>query len=163
MKTKVMTDLLYSKFKESISLSLRWTILIILIATCFLAFSLLAYFDVMTVFENATINISLQLVVALIFETGAIIGTCVVLIPYLIDYKLIKSETYITINAIVSRFDFYWSGYEPMERIWFPVFVDINSGKTLQISVDEEVEVGDRYSVVCLPKTKITVFKKIHD
>ena len=50
-----------------------------------------------------------------------------------------------------------------MERIWFPVFEDIVSGKTLKINVDEKVEVGDRYSIVCLPKTKITVLKKVNN
>ena len=158
-----MTNLLYSKFKASVNSSLRWIILLMLFATFFLAFSILTYFDVITVFEKVNKDVSLQLYFACICEIGVIVGALVVLIPYIHDYKLIKSETYITINAIVSRFDFYWSGYEPMERIWFPVFEDINSGKTLKISVDEKVEVGDRYSIVCLPKTKITVLKKVNN
>ena len=109
----------------------------------------------MIIFVEADKDRSLQLIFAGVLEVGTIVGAFVVLIPYIHDYKLIKKESYITICAIVSRFDFYWSGYDPMERIWFPVFEDINTGKTLEISVVDTVEVGDRYNIVCLPKTKI--------
>ena len=121
-----MTNLLYSKFRESIRSSLRWILLIILFLTVFLVFSLLVYFNVITVFENANKNTSLQLALSLILETVSIIGAFVILVQYFLDYKLIQSETYTIISAVVSRFDFCWSGYEPMEKIWFPVFVDVN-------------------------------------
>lgn len=155
-----MTDLLYRKFKESVRSSLWWILLLILFPTVFLALSLLAYFDVITVFENVSKNASLQLVIAVLLEIASIIGAFVILMRYFLDYKLIQSETYTMISAEVSRFDFYWSGYEPMERIWFPVFVDVNSGKTIKLEIDEKVEVGDRYNIVFLPRTKIIALKK---
>ena len=155
-----MTDLLYRKFKESVRSSLRWILLLILFFTVFLVFSLLVYFDVITVFENVNKNVSLQLVISLLLEAVSIIGALVILMQYFLDYKLIQSETYTIISAVVSRFDFYWSGYEPMERIWFPVFVDVSSGKTIKIEIDEKVEVGDRYNIVFLPRTKIIALKK---
>lgn len=155
-----MTNLLYSKFRESIRSSLRWILLIILFLTVFLVFSLLVYFNVITVFENANKNTSLQLALSLILETVSIIGAFVILVQYFLDYKLIQNETYTIISAVVSRFDFYWSGYEPMERIWFPVFVDVSSGKTIKLEIDEKVEVGDRYNIVFLPRTKIIALKK---
>jgi hypothetical protein len=158
-----MTNLLYSKFRESIRSSLRWILLIILFLTAFLVFSLLAYFDVITVFENVNKNASLQLVISLLLEAVSIIGALVILMQYFLDYKLIQSETYTMISAEVSRFDFYWSGYEPMERIWFPVFVDVSSGKTIKIEIDEKVEVGDRYNIVFLPRTKIIALKKANN
>lgn len=158
-----MTDLLYSKFRESIRSSLRWILLIILFLTVFLVFSLLVYFNAITVFENANKNTSLQLALSLILETVSIIGAFVILVQYFLDYKLIQNETYTIISAVVSRFDFYWSGYEPMEKIWFPVFVDVNSEKTLKLEIDEKVEVGDRYDIVCLPRTKIMVLKKVNN
>ena len=158
-----MTNLLYSKFRESIRSSLRWILLIILFLTVFLVFSLLVYFNVITVFENANKNTSLQLALSLILETVSIIGAFVILAQYFLDYKLIQNETYTIISAVVSRFDFYWSGYEPMERIWFPVFMDVNSGKTIKIEIDEKVEVGDRYNIVCLPRTKIIALKKANN
>ncbi len=155
-----MTDLLYRKFKESIRSSLRWILLIILFLTAFLVFSLLVYFDVITAFENVSKNASLQLGISLLLEIASIIGAFVILMQYFLDYKLIQSETYTMISAEVSRFDFYWSGYEPMERIWFPVFVDVSSGKTIKLEIDEKVEVGDRYNIVFLPRTKIIALKK---
>ena len=155
-----MTDLLYRKFKESVRSSLRWILLLMLFSTVFLALSLLAYFDVITVFENISKNASLQLVIAALLEIASIIGAFVILMRYFLDYKLIQSETYTMISAEVSRFDFYWSGYEPMERIWFPVFVDVSSGKTIKLEIDEKVEVGDRYNIVFLPRTKIIAHKK---
>ena len=155
-----MTNLLYSKFRESIRSSLRWILLIILFLTVFLVFSLLVYFDVITAFENVSKNASLQLGISLLLEIASIIGAFVILMQYFLDYKLIQSETYTMISAEVSRFDFYWSGYEPMEKIWFPVFVDVNSEKTLKLEIDEKVEVGDRYDIVCLPRTKIIALKK---
>ncbi len=155
-----MTDLLYRKFKESVRSSLRWILLLILFSTGFLVLSLLAYFDVITVFENVSKNTSLQLGISLLLEIASIIGAFVFLMRYFLDYKLIQSETYTMISAEVSRFDFYWSGYEPMERIWFPVFVDVSSGKTIKLEIDEKVEVGDRYDIVFLPRTKIIAFKK---
>ena len=155
-----MTNLLYSKFRESIRSSLRWILLIILFLTVFLVFSLLVYFNVITVFENVNKNTSLQLALSLILETVSIIGAFVILVQYFLDYKLIQSETYTMISAEVSRFDFYWSGDEPMERIWFPVFVDVSSGKTIMLEIDEKVEVGDRYNIVFLPRTKIIALKK---
>lgn len=158
-----MTDLLYRKFKESVRSSLRWILLLILFFTVFLVFSLLAYFNVITVFENVNKNASLQLVISLLLEAVSIIGALVILMQYFLDYKLIQSETYTIISAVVSRFDFYWSGYEPMERIWFPVFVDVSSGKTIKIEIDEKVEVGDRYNIVFLPRTKIIVLKKANN
>ncbi len=154
-----MTDLLYRKFKESVRSSLRWILLLILFSTGFLVLSLLAYFDVITVFENVSKK-SLQLVISSLLEIASIIGAFVILMRYFLDYKLIQSETYTMISAVVSRFDFYWSGYEPMERIWFPVFVDVSSGKSIKIEIDEKVEVGDRYDIVVLPRTKIIAFKK---
>ena len=158
-----MTNLLYSKFRESIRSSLRWILLIILFLTVFLVFSLLVYFNVITVFENANKNTSLQLALSLILETVSIIGAFVILVQYFLDYKLIQSETYTIISAEVSRFDFYWSGYEPMERIWFPVFVDVSSGKTIKLEIDEKVEVGDRYNIVILPRTKIMALQKVNN
>lgn len=158
-----MTNLLYSKFRESIRSSLRWILLIILFLTVFLVFSLLVYFNVITVFENANKNTSLQLALSLILETVSIIGAFVILVQYFLDYKLIQSETYTIISAVVSRFDFYWSGYEPMERIWFPVFVDVSSGKTIKLEIDEKVEVGDRYNIVILPRTKIMALQKVNN
>ena len=158
-----MTNLLYSKFRESIRSSLRWILLIILFLTVFLVFSLLAYFDVITAFEIVGKNASLQLGISLLLEIASIIGAFVILMRYFLDYKLIQSETYTMISAEVSRFDFYWSGYEPMEKIWFPVFVDVNSEKTLKLEIDEKVEVGDRYDIVCLPRTKIMVLKKVNN
>ena len=155
-----MTDLLYRKFKESVRSSLWWILLLILFPTVFLALSLLAYFDVITVFENVSKNASLQLVIAVLLEIASIIGAFAILMRYFLDYKLIQSETYTMISAEVSRFDFYWSGYEPMERIWFPVFVDVSSGKTIKLEIDEKVEVGDRYNIVFLPRTKIIALKK---
>lgn len=155
-----MTDLLYRKFKERFRSSFRWILLLILFSTVFLALSLLAYFDVITVFENISKNASLQLVIAALLEIASIIGAFVILMRYFLDYKLIQSETYTMISAEVSRFDFYWSGYEPMERIWFPVFVDVSSGKTIKLEIDEKVEVGDRYNIVFLPRTKIIALKK---
>ena len=158
-----MTDLLYRKFKESIRSSLRWILLLILFSTSFLALSLLVYFDVITAFENVSKNASLQLGISLLLEIASIIGALVILMQFFLDYKLIRSETYTIISAVVSRFDFYWSGYEPMERIWFPVFVDVSSGKTIKIEIDEKVEVGDRYNIVFLPRTKIIAFKKANN
>lgn len=155
-----MTNLLYSKFRESIRSSLRWILLIILFLTVFFAFSLLVYFDVITAFENVSKNASLQLGISLLLEIASIIGAFVILMQYFLDYKLIQNETYTMISAEVSRFDFYWSGYEPMERIWFPVFVDVSSGKTIKLEIDEKVEVGDRYNIVFLPRTKIIALKK---
>ena len=155
-----MNRLLYSKFKESLRLSLRWVVLLTLIATAFFVFSLLTYLDVITVFEQTEKDASIQFVLALIFEMGAISGAFVVLVPYFRDYKLIKNETYIILNAVVSRFDFYLNGYEPIEKVWFPVFEDVNSGKTLKIKVDEKVEIGEGYSIAYLPRTKISVIKK---
>ena len=158
-----MTDLLYRKFKESVRSSLRWILLLILFSTSFLALSLLVYFDVITAFENVSKNASLQLGISLFLEIASIIGALVILMQFFLDYKLIRSETYTIISAVVSRFDFYWSGYEPMERIWFPVFVDVSSGKTIKIEIDEKVEVGDRYNIVFLPRTKIIAFKKANN
>ena len=158
-----MTNLLYSKFRESIRSSLRWILLIILFLTAFLVFSLLVYFDVITAFENVSKNASLQLGISLLLEIASIIGAFVILMQYFLDYKLIQSETYTIISAEVSRFDFYWSGYEPMERIWFPVFVDVSSGKTIKLEIDEKVEVGDRYNIVILPRTKIMALQKVNN
>lgn len=158
-----MTNLLYRKFKESVRSSLRWILFLILFFTVFLVFSLLAYFDVITVFENVNKNASLQLVISLLLEAVSIIGALAILMQYFLDYKLIQSETYTIISAVVSRFDFYWSGYEPMERIWFPVFMDVNSGETLKLEIDEKVKVGDRYNIVCLPRTKIIALKKANN
>ena len=155
-----MTDLLYCKFKERFHSSLRWILLLTLFFTAFLALSLLAYFDVITVFEKAGENSLLQLVIASLLELASIIAALVILMQYYLDYKLIQSETYMMISAEVSRFDFYWSGYEPMEKIWFPVFVDVSSGKTIKLEIDEKVEVGDRYNIVFLPRTKIIALKK---
>ena len=158
-----MTDLLYRKFKESVRSSLRWILLLMLSFTVFLVLSLLAYFDVITAFEIVGKNASLQLGISLLLEIASIIGAFVILMRYFLDYKLIQSETYTMISAEVSRFDFYWSGYEPMERIWFPVFVDVSSGKTIKIEIDEKVEVGDRYNIVFLPRTKIIALKKANN
>ena len=155
-----MKGLLYSKFKESLMLSLRWIILLTLIATAFFVFTLLTYFDVITMFEQTDKDVSIQFVFALIFEIGAFSGAFAILIPYFRDYKLIKNETYIILNAVVSRFDCYLSGYEPTEKVWFAVFEDVNSGKTLKLQVDEKVEVGEEYSIAYLPRTKISVIKK---
>ena len=155
-----MTDLLYRKFKESVRSSLRWILLLMLSFTVFLVLSLLAYFDVITEFEIVGKNASLQLGISLLLEIASIIGAFVILMRYFLDYKLIQSETYTMISAEVSRFDFYWSGDEPMERIWFPVFVDVSSGKTIMLEIDEKVEVGDRYNIVFLPRTKIIALKK---
>ena len=116
-----------------------------------------------TAFENVSKNASLQLGISLFLEIASIIGALVILMQFFLDYKLIRSETYTIISAVVSRFDFYWSGYEPMERIWFPVFVDVSSGKTIKIEIDEKVEVGDRYNIVFLPRTKIIAFKKANN
>ena len=155
-----MTDLLYRKFKESVRSSLRWILLLMLSFTVFLVLLLLAYFDVITAFEIVGKNASLQLGISLLLEIASIIGAFVILMRYFLDYKLIQSETYTMISAEVSRFDFYWSGDEPMERIWFPVFVDVSSGKTIMLEIDEKVEVGDRYNIVFLPRTKIIALKK---
>ena len=156
-----MTDLLRDKFKKATRSTLFWTILFILASAIFLILSLLTYFDLLVISENTSKNPSLQLAIAFIIHAASIITFFAVSIRHLLDYKLIKHETYPTVNVIVSRFDFYWSGYEPMERIWFPVFVDANSGERVKISVDEKVEVGDRYRVAYLPRTKITVLTKI--
>ena len=155
-----MTDLLYAKFKKSIRASLRWMILLILSSTFFLIFSLLTYFDLL--FINVSKNTSLQLTFALIIQAASMISIIVFLIQYLLDYKLIKHETYPIVNVVVSRFDFCWSGYEPMERIWFPVFAKSDTGERIKISVDETVKVGDQYNVAYLPRTKITVLKKVN-
>lgn len=152
-----MNEQLYNKLKQSAISAVRWGLLVILIATFFLVLSLLTHFNVISIFQNKDIS---QLLFSLILEFITIIATLVVLIPYYLDYKLIKNDTYIRINAVVSRFDFYWSGCEPAEQIWFPVFEDMNTGKTLKMEVDEKVEVGDHYLIAFLPRTKIYVLKK---
>ena len=48
-----------------------------------------------------------------------------------------------------------------MERIWFPVFIDVNSGNTLKVDINEETEVGTQYNIVHLHRTKITVIQRV--
>ena len=155
-----MEQELYSKFRKRAIRSLRWVLSGVILATLFLTFSIFAYFDVIHVLEQGRINVSLQMVFALILELAAITAFLIVLIPYALDYRLIQNGTYVTVNAIVARFDFYWSGYEPTELLSAPVLEDEDSGERLKIEVDEKVEVGERYSVAYLPRTKISVLKK---
>lgn len=158
-----MTNLLHAKFKRATRSTLCWMILFVLASTIFLILSLLTYFDLLVIPKETSQNPSLQLAIAFIIHVASIIAFFAVSIRYLLDYKLIKRKTYPTVNVIVSRFDFYWSGYEPMERILFPVFVDADSGERVKIFVDEDekMEVGDRYRVAYLPRTKITILTKI--
>ena len=150
-----MDEQLRSKFQEHMRSTVRWISLLLVIATAFFAAALLSYLDIIFKISN------LGFVAAVLLEIGAIIGVLVVFIPYFLDYRLMRSRSYLVLTVVVSRFDFYWSGTEPAEEIWFPVFEDIHSGKTLKIKVDEKVEVGEKYAMAYLPRTKIYVLKKI--
>ena len=79
------------------------------------------------------------------------------------DYKSIKNKSYITLNVIVSHFDFYETYYEPIEKNYYPVFKDIDSKKLLNLVIDEKVNIGEKYSVAYLPKTKIAVLKIVNN
>ncbi|MBE6628085.1 MAG: hypothetical protein E7629_04075 [Ruminococcaceae bacterium] len=155
-----MEKQLYSKFKEKAKVSLCLTVSLIFIATLFLTFSLLAYFNVIVLFGNSGKDMEWTLILALMIELVAIVTVLEILIPYFLDYRSIKNGTYPTYNVVVSRFDFYESGSDSIEKIWFPVFEDVNSGKTLKMETDEKVEIGERYTILYLPRTKIKVLKK---
>ena len=154
-----MEDLLLKRLKKHAISKLEAMSLLILIAVIFLVSTLLTYYDVIHIAktpEKDGLNLLIFSLIFLVLAIGIAVGT---MIPYFLDYKSIKNKSYVTLTAVVSRFDFKWSGYEPMERIWFPVFVDINSGKSFTLEVDEKVEAGKQYSIVYLPRTKIPVLK----
>ena len=121
---------------------------------------LLTYFDIINIVKMTDENKSFLLMFSILLTIGTIGVVFATMLPYFLDYKSIKKQSYIIRTVVVSRFDFYESGYEPIEKLWFPVFEDIHSGKVLKIEVDEKVEVGDQYSIVYLPRTKIAVIKK---
>ena len=155
-----MEELLCSKLKERAMSTLLAMILFFLIAIFLSTSILLTCFDVINIVKITDENKSFLIFLSIVLPIGAIGVMLAVMMPYFLDYKSIKNKSYITQTVVVSRFDFYWSGYEPMERIWFPVFVDIHSGKTLKIAVEEKVEAGEQYSIVYLPRTKISILKK---
>lgn len=145
-----MQELLYSKIKEEAKSTLRAIVLLISIVVIVLIFLLL--------------NIESEIfsrIIAVGLPVGALIVPLIILLPFYLDYKTIKNRTYRAQTVVVTRFDFSWSGYEPQERIWFPILEDIDTGEILKAEIDDQVEVGDRYVIICLPKTKIKIIKKI--
>jgi len=154
-----MEDLLLKRLKKHAISKLEVMSLLILIAVFLFVSTLLTYYDVIHIVEKNDKDELNLLIFSLIFLVLAIGITVATMVPYFLDYKSIKNKSYITLTAVVSRFDFKWSGYEPMERIWFPVLVDINSGNSFTLEIDEKVEVGKQYLIVYLPRTKITVLK----
>ena len=154
-----MENLLLTKLKERAMSKLQAMSLLILIAMFLLVSTLLTYYDVINIVEMTDKNESWLLVFTSIFLVGSIGVTLANMIPYFLDYKSVKAKSYVVLTAVVSRFDFYESGYEPIERHWFPVFEDVDSGKALTLEINEKVEIGEQYFIVYLPRTKIAVIK----
>ena len=155
-----MEDQLFNKLKKEAASTMH-TMLLLIFIMCFLLIAvLLSYFDVIHIVELNPGNKRLLLIFTIVLSAGSLVGAVITMVPFYLDYRMVRNKAYEVQTVTVSRFDFYWSGYEPLERIWFPVFEDVNSGKILKIEVDEKVEVGEIFSIVHLHRTKITVLKK---
>ena len=158
-----MEELLYRKLKDkakSILGAISFVLLIVILLTVNM---LLEYFSIINVAETINEDKSDYLLIAIIMPIVSIVVSLIIMIPYFMDYKSIKNKSYITLNVIVSHFDFYETGYEPIEKIWFPVFKDTDSEKILPLTIDEKVNIGEKYTVIYLPKTKIAVLKIVNN
>jgi heme/copper-type cytochrome/quinol oxidase subunit 2 len=158
-----MEELLYRKLKDkakSILGAISFVLLIVILLTVNM---LLEYFSIINVAETINEDKSDYLLIAIIMPIVSIVVSLIIMIPYFMDYKSIKNKSYITLNVIVSRFDFYETYYEPIEKNYYPVFKDIDSKKLLNLVIDEKVNIGEKYSVAYLPKTKIAVLKIVNN
>jgi heme/copper-type cytochrome/quinol oxidase subunit 2 len=158
-----MEELLYRKLKDkakSILGAISFVLLIVILLTVSM---LLEYFSIINVAETINEDKSDYLLIAIIMPIVSIVVSLIIMIPYFMDYKSIKNKSYITLNVIVSHFDFYETYYEPIEKNYYPVFKDIDSKKLLNLVIDEKVNIGEKYSVAYLPKTKIAVLKIVNN
>jgi heme/copper-type cytochrome/quinol oxidase subunit 2 len=158
-----MEELLYRKLKDkakSILGAISFVLLIVILLTVSM---LLEYFSIINVAETINEDKSDYLLIAIIMPIVSIVVSLIIMIPYFMDYKSIKNKSYITLNVIVSHFDFYETYYEPIEKNYYPVFKDIDSKKLLNLVIDEKVNIGEKYSVAHLPKTKIAVLKIVNN
>ena len=155
-----MDKLLYNKLKERAISTLYAMVFLISIATLVFVATLLTNFDIITIVNMNEKNKSLLLIFTSVFAAGAIICGFIVMMPYFIDYKSIKNKSYIIQNTIVSRFDFHDSGYEPLETHCIPIFEDLKTGKEMTFEIDQEVEIGEQYTIAYLPRTKIAIAQK---
>lgn len=158
-----MEELLYRKLKDkakSILGAISFVLLIVILLTVNM---LLEYFSIINVAETINEDKSDYLLIAIIMPIVSIVISLIIMIPYFMDYKSIKNKSYITLNVIVSHFDFYETYYEPIEKNYYPVFKDIDSKKLLNLVIDEKVNIGEKYTVIYLPKTKIAVLKIVNN
>jgi heme/copper-type cytochrome/quinol oxidase subunit 2 len=158
-----MEELLYRKLKDkakSILGAISFVLLIVILLTVSM---LLEYFSIINAAETINEDKSDYLLIAIIMPIVSIVVSLIIMIPYFMDYKSIKNKSYITLNVIVSHFDFYETYYEPIEKNYYPVFKDIDSKKLLNLVIDEKVNIGEKYSVAYLPKTKIAVLKIVNN
>ena len=158
-----MEELLYRKLKDkakSILGAISFVLLIVILLTVNM---LLEYFSIINVAETINEDKSDYLLIAIIMPIVSIVVSLIIMIPYFMDYKSIKNKSYITLNVIVSHFDFYETYYEPIEKNYYPVFKDIDSKKLLNLVIDEKVNIGEKYTVIYLPKTKIAVLKIVNN
>ena len=158
-----MEELLYRKLKDKAKSILGAISVVLLIVILLTVTMLLEYFSIINVAETINEDKSDYLLIAIIMPIVSIVVSLIIMIPYFMDYKSIKNKSYITLNVIVSHFDFYETGYEPIEKIWFPVFKDADSEKILTLTIDEKVNIGEKYTVIYLPKTKIAVLKIVNN
>lgn len=158
-----MEELLYKKLKDkakSILCAISFVLLIVILLTVNM---LLEYFSIINVAETINEDKSNYLLIAIIMPIVSIVVSLIIMIPYFMDYKSIKNKSYITLNVIVSHFNFYETYYEPIEKNYYPVFKDIDSKKLLTLTIDEKVNIGEKYTVIYLPKTKISVLKIVNN
>ena len=158
-----MEELLYRKLKDkakSILGAISFVLLIVILLTVNM---LLEYFNIINITETTNEDKSDYLLIAIIMPIVSIVVSLIIMIPYFMDYKSIKNKSYITLDVIVSHFDFNETYYEPIEKNYYPVFKDIDSKKLLNLVIDEKVNIGEKYTVIYLPKTKIAVLKIVNN
>ena len=158
-----MEELLYSKLKKKFKSTIGAISFVLLIVILLTVNMLLEYFSIINVAETINEDKSDYLLIAIIMPIVSIVVSLIIMIPYFMDYKSIKNKSYITLNVIVSHFDFYETYYEPIEKNYYPVFKDIDSKKLLNLVIDEKVNIGEKYTVIYLPKTKIAVLKIVNN
>jgi hypothetical protein len=151
---------LFKKWKEYFRSRLGSLLLLTLIPTCLLIASLLTYLDIVSLVDMNEQNKLLVLVFSCVFEAASIAAVVAVTVVFYMDYRLIRTESFRVIDGVISRFEFGEEGTEPPISYRVPIVKDLKSGESLALTLDREVNTGERYLIYYLPRTKIAVIFK---
>ena len=151
---------LFKKWKECFRSRLGSLLLLALIPTCLLIASLLTYLDIVTLVEMTEQNRLLILVFSCVLEGVSIASVVALTVVFYMDYRLIRTEGFRVIDGVVLRFEFGQEGTEPPISYRVPIVRDLRTGESLALTLDREVNPGERYLIYYLTRTKIAVVLK---